>query len=306
MIALRFAYLFLLLVLASPLRGTPLSAAQVSQLDRYRAEVIAAVRTGTADTLAPMQDEGLRLMPAYQLTVLGKDNAALYYRAFFQRFVVGEYERQVEERLDLGAQVAEFGRYTMSLSVREGGKTLMVAGKYLELWRKRRDGSLALLTAVWCHDQPPQEPELFRFATVPGVRIAHERELSLDHPLRFELSALNTLEEIAISQRDAKTWSQFFADDAVIYANLGPIANGRAAVDDYVSGHVQHLPVFEHLDVRTDRVDASGEYFIVYASHVANWRAGDASGVNTGKNLKICRREPAGMLKIVRAIGCYD
>ena len=43
-----------------------------------------------------------------------------------------------------------------------------------------------------------------------------------------------------------------------------------------------------------------------YASHVANRRSGDHSGVNTGKNLKIWRREADGSLKIFRSIDMYE
>jgi hypothetical protein len=39
---------------------------------------------------------------------------------------------------------------------------------------------------------------------------------------------------------------------------------------------------------------------------VANWRNGESSGVGTGKNLRIWRREPNHSLKVVLSIGSYD
>jgi hypothetical protein len=69
---------------------------------------------------------------------------------------------------------------------------------------------------------------------------------------------------------------------------------------------VQHLPVFEKLDMRNDRIEVTGRYVIECASHVANWRNGESSGVNTGKNIRIWRREPDGALRIFLAIGMYD
>ena len=64
--------------------------------------------------------------------------------------------------------------------------------------------------------------------------------------------------------------------------------------------------MFEKLDIRNDRIDEFDDVIVEYASHVANWRNGDSSGVNTGKNLRIWRRGPDHGLKIVLQIGSYD
>jgi hypothetical protein len=66
------------------------------------------------------------------------------------------------------------------------------------------------------------------------------------------------------------------------------------------------MPIFEKLDVRNDRIDDLGNYVIEYASHIAIIRSGDFSGVSTGKDLAIWRREPNGALKIFRHITMYD
>jgi hypothetical protein len=45
---------------------------------------------------------------------------------------------------------------------------------------------------------------------------------------------------------------------------------------------------------------------IEYASHIAIIRDGEYSGVGTGKNIVIWRREKGGSLKIFRGIAMYD
>jgi len=159
---------------------------------------------------------------------------------------------------------------------------------------------------VWNYDQDVQNGDDFRFPDVPSVQMAFQPHLPVNDSIRFELAALNLLLGQAVSQHDAKLWSQFFADDAILAANYVPIARGRAEVDRYLEEHVRTLPIFEHLDIRNDRVDVSGNYVIEYATHVANWRNGDSSGVSTGKNLRLWRRESNGTLKMIRQIGSYD
>jgi hypothetical protein len=145
-----------------------------------------------------------------------------------------------------------------------------------------------------------------RFAEVPSVQMAFQAHVPVRNSISFELAALNLLTEAAVSQHDARVWSLFFADDAVLLANHTPICRGRKAVDDYIEDHVKGLPVFEKLDIRNDLINDLGTYVVEYATHVANWRNGDSSGVNTGKNLRIWRREPSGALKLFRQIGMYD
>jgi len=122
----------------------------------------------------------------------------------------------------------------------------------------------------------------------------------------FELAALGLLHELAVQQHNATLWSRLYADDAILLANNGGLVVGRKAVDDYIAAHCPQLPVFEKLDLRTDRIEELGDYVFEYASQVANWRRGDSSGVSTGKNLRIWRREPDHALKIVLAVGAYD
>jgi hypothetical protein len=91
----------------------------------------------------------------------------------------------------------------------------------------------------------------------------------------------------------------------MFYSN-SPVYKGRNELDAFLAEHVQHLPVFEKLDIRNDQIDHQGEYVIEYASHTAIVRHGDWSGVGTGKDVRIWRREKDGSLKVFRAVAMYD
>jgi hypothetical protein len=113
--------------------------------------------------------------------------------------------------------------------------------------------------------------------------------------------------EATIMQHDAKIWSQFYSDDGMFLYSRHPVYKGRKALDEFLEKHVKEdMPIFEKLDIRNDQIDDLGDYVIEYASHIANWRKGEYSGINTGKDIRIWRRGVDCSLKIFRAMGMYD
>jgi ketosteroid isomerase-like protein len=263
--------------------------------------------TGDPRLLAPAGEGNIRLMPITQPTVFGSANAAAYYRAFLERFAVRDYARTSAGQFDLGTRVVEIGRFTQKLTHKSTGEAFELTGKYLDAWEKQPDGVLSLVTAAWNCDTWLAQAETMRFTEVPSVRTAFEPRAPINSEVSFELAALGLLHEAAVTQKDARLWSRFYADDAIMLANNGGLLAGRKAIDDYIATHCPQLPFFEKLDLRIDRIEELGDYVIEYASQVATWRRGDASGVGTGKNLRIWRREPgAHALKIILSIGSYD
>jgi ketosteroid isomerase-like protein len=287
--------------------GPAPSAAHQTFLKNFREVQVQALLKGDIAPLVPaLRAENLRLMPITQPTVFGPVHAIAYYRAFLDRFDVRDYTRTSVGQFDLGARVVEVGRFSQKLTHQATGETFDLDGKYLDAWEKRPDGTLQLITIAWNADTWLPAAEAMRFPDVPSVRTAFEPRAPINSEISFELAALGMLHEAAVVQKNARLWSRFFADDALMLANNGPLCAGRTAVDDYIATHSPQLPFFEKLDLRTDRIEELGDYVFEYASQVANWRRGEASGVSTGKNLRIWRREPGQALKIVLSIGSYD
>lgn len=285
---------------------TTVSREQRAALDAYRTATVRAYLDAKPDGIVRHLSETVRLLPAYQKTILGKADAASYYRAFLQRFAVSTYERQPIEVADIGQRVIEIGRFTMTVAVRGSAETHTLAGKYMDLWEKSASGKLALNTAAWNHDEYPKIADQLRFADVPAVHMALQARQPVAAGVGLELAANQKLQESVIIQHDGKTWALFYADDAILLANHGGVVSGRKALDEYTVEHAKGFPVFEKLDLRTHRIDDLDEYVIEYASGVANWRVGESSGVSLGKNILLWRRDSGGMLKIWRSISMYD
>lgn len=275
-------------------------------LESYRFAYTQAFLDGTVDRVVSRYSEKVRLMPPYHGTVFGRNDARAYHAAFLDRFDVKKYQRVEVTTYDLGSRFIEVGRFTMSLTARGKAPLHEISGSYMDIWELAEGKPSTLLTHAWNTDSYPAIANDLRFSDVPGVRIAFEARVPIKDNLSFELAALNRLHEVAITQADGKVWSLFFADDAVLLANHHELVQGRAAIDEYIAAHVKQLPIFEKLDIRNDAIDPAGRFIIEYASHVANWRNGDSSGVNTGKNIRLWRRETDGSLKMVCGIGTYD
>lgn len=287
--------------------GPAVSPAHQTILQQYRETHVQALLADDARPLFPfVQAETLRLMPMTQPTVFGPANVAAYYRAFLGRFDVRACTRTSVGQFDLGTRVVEIGRFTQKLTHQNTGEMFDLTGKYLDVWEKLPDGALRLVTAAWNSDTWSPNAELMRFPEVPSVRTAFEARAPITSAVSLELAALGLLHESAVVHHDGALWSRFYADDAILLANNGGLYAGRKAVDEYITTHSLQLPTFEKLDLRIDRIEEFGDYVFEYASQVANWRNGDSSGVGTGKNLRIWRREPDHALRIVLAIGAYD
>ncbi len=275
-------------------------------LDSFRSAQVRAYLEGNPKAMLEHQADTVRLMPAYQKTVLGKSDAMTYHQAFLRRFSVHAYDRQAIEAIDLGQRVMEIGRFTMTLGAKGSAEAHTLTGKYMDLWEKSATGRLLLNTAAWNYDQPADIAEQLRFAEVPSIHMALQARAPVSAGISLELAALSKLQESAITQHDGNTWALFFADDAIQLSNHGPFVSGRKALDEYMAEHAKALAVFEKLDLRTDRIDDLGQYVIEYASGVAIWRRNEYSGVSLGKNIRIWRRADHGALQIWRAISMYD
>jgi hypothetical protein len=275
-------------------------------LDAHRTAKIRAYLAAKPDGALAHLAESVRLMPAYQKTVLGKADAATYTRAFLKRFTVSAYEREPIETADLGRRVMEIGRFTMTVALKGSAGTHTLRGKYMDLWEESAAGKLELSTSGWNHDELPKIAEQLRFAEVPSVHLALQARVPVTAGVSFELAALQKLDESVIAQHDGKTWAMFLADDAIVLANHGTVVSGRNALDEYMEKHAKALPVFEKLDLRTHKIDDLGEFVVEHAGGVVTWRVNEYTGVSLGKGILIWRRANGGGLQKWRTISMYD
>ncbi|MFD2561199.1 hypothetical protein [Aquimarina rubra] len=247
----------------------------------------------------------IRLMPAFQKTLLGKENASIYHKAFFDRFEILDYKRENIEILDLDTQLSVLGTFVMKLRLKNSEKVEELQGKYMDIWKKEHN-KLSLISEIWNYNHHTDLTEQLKFDNVPGTVLAFQGHLPIDTNVRFEIEAINNFTEEFIAYRDHKLWSQLYANDVIAMFSYKPMYRDKKSLGVFIKKHVEELPIFEKLDIRNNHIDDLGDYVVNYASHIANWRNDSYSGISTGKGIKIWRREPNGSLKIVRQIATYD
>jgi ketosteroid isomerase-like protein len=281
-------------------------AQTAAYLAQFRADYAKSLMSHKPELIGTYYADNVRLMPEFQHTVMGKNNALAYHKAFTDRFDVQQSGREAIETLDLGTRLVELGTFTTTLTFKQTGRQYTLRGKYQNLWEKREPGKPVLVTEASNYNHQVEIADQLRFGAVPAVQIAYQAHVPVNSNISFELAALNRLMEEAFTQHDANIAARFFTDDGAFIYSSNPIYRGRKELDAFFVQHMREMPVFEKLDCRTDRIDVLDGYVIEYASHVANWRNGDSSGVNTGKNLRIWRREKDGSLKMFRQMAMYD
>ncbi|CAA9345322.1 MAG: hypothetical protein AVDCRST_MAG56-8134 [uncultured Cytophagales bacterium] len=286
--------------------GLTPDARTMAHLAQFRSDYAQSLQRKKPELLAAYYAENVRLMPEFQFTVMGKSNALAYQQAFTDRFDVQQTDRVPLETLDLGTRLAEMGTFTTTLTAKQTGRQYTLRGKYQHLWEKRETGKPLLVTEAWNYSHKVEIADQLKFADVPAVQVAYQAHLPVNSNISFELAAMNRLMEDAFAQHDARIAAQFFADDGAFLYSSNPIYRGRKELDAFFEEHMRQLPVFEKLDCRTDRIDVLEGYVIEYASHIAIIKDGDYSGVGTGKNVRIWRREKDGSLKMFRQMAMYD
>ncbi|WP_298311176.1 hypothetical protein [uncultured Aquimarina sp.] len=274
-------------------------------LNQFIVDYTKGMQNANDKFFAKYYEKDIRLMPAFQKTLLGKDNASIYHKAFFDRFDILEYKRENIETLDLGSQLAIIGTFEMKVRLKNTEREEELKGKYIDIWRKG-EGNPLLISEIWNYDHHTDLTEQLKFDHVPGTVLAFQGHLPVDNNIRFEIASINSFTEEFISHHDHTLWSQIYADDAIALFSYKPIFRDKKSLDVFIKSHVAELPVFEKLDIRNNHIDDLGVYVVNIASHIANWRNTEYSGISTGKGIKIWKRAPNGSLKIFRQISTYD
>ncbi|MEM8899037.1 MAG: nuclear transport factor 2 family protein [Bacteroidota bacterium] len=274
-------------------------------ISHYHEAYQASMLNEKPDLLKEFQTEGVYLMPEFQYTLIGQENVISYYQAYFDRFDIDTYESDIYELLDLGEKVFELSTFQVSLTSET--QTYTLQGKCVRIWMYAGEDRLRLETEAWNYNHSLDFAHKLRFNLPNTTHLALEAHAPIKDAVSFEIAALHGLAEKVITQGNAEVWSQFSADDGMFIYSFNPIHHKRKQLNAFFDQHVKDLPVFENLEIRAHKIeDLNNGYVIEIASHIACWRNETASGVSTGKNIRVWRREPNGSLKTFRQIAMYN
>lgn len=277
------------------------NAQHAAQRERLIENVNAENLEQTISLFAPKA----QLMLQTNSTIKGRANIRLYFDAFFEHFDITQYQRNTIETLDLGSKLVEIGTYTLTMknpqqTVRE------ITGSYLSLWSNDNNKEVKISIELWNFDHPVNFSHELRFKNVPTVTTALEPHLPISSPATLEVSAYASLIKESVLLRDGNVLSQFYTQDGVILRNSSPAIVGKSAIKHYWDKHAVEIASMEGLQQRTLALEAVGKYLIQQSAHIAIWRSGIHSGVNTGKHIRIWERQADGRIKTRILASAYD
>ena len=276
--------------------------------NQQRSDYEHAFKSENPQFILKYYDNDVRLMPEANPTIFSADHARLYFQTLFERFEIEHYVRTHAETLDMGEQMAEFGFFSLKLIEKSGAKRDL-EGKYLNLWRKQDDGTLNIIADIWNFDKITEGFSFsgqLTFSNIPSIVTALGPRVFVDTPLLVELKALSLFNTHAIMTRDKNLISRLNAHDAVLYPNYGKVLSGMDEIKAFWDVHMDRLPPFAFLRNNFDKVDVLENYIVQYSTHIVSWQTGKHSGINTGKHIRILKRESNGSLKTYRRISAYD
>ncbi|MBP7557385.1 MAG: nuclear transport factor 2 family protein [Chitinophagaceae bacterium] len=287
-------------------RSVTADSRTVSYLAEFRKNYAAALKANDPAGATRLFADSIRLMPENQPTVWTKQHVLKYYQGLLSRIRVKDYQPVPLDVMDLGRMIVELGTFASIVQLKSKNSADTVHGKYANIWARDTKGVLLLTAQAWNYSQPLAIADSLVIRDVPSVNMAYQAHIPVKDPLSFELAAYNSFQEKVIMEHDAVRWKQFYTDDFMFLYSNHPVYRGRTEIDAFLDDHVKQLPVFEKLDIRTDRIEDLDGYVLEYATHIAIVRSGDWSGVVTGKNIYIWRRDNNGILRICRGIAMYD
>jgi ketosteroid isomerase-like protein len=248
--------------------------------------------------------EGELLLQA-QPTIAGATNIQSYFKALFEEFDIEQYERDPSEILDMGEKSAEIGRYSFKLRNAKG-EVRVLAGSYLSVWSKAKSSEPKIDIELWNFDHHIEFSHELQFNHVPATIRAFEAHLPINSAASIEMAAYASLIKDSVLLRDGEVLSQLYTNDGVILRNSNPRIEGISDIKHYWQKHAQEIVSLEGLEQRTTKLEQLEKYIIEHAAHIAIWRSGTNSGVNTGKHIRIWERQKDGRIKIRILASAYD
>jgi uncharacterized protein (TIGR02246 family) len=132
----------------------PLAAEEVAAIRGIDSAFAAAAESGNAEAVAALYTTDARLMPPNEPVVKGREAIQKFWGGFLAAYSV-KFEITADEVEGRGDLAYARGRYTMDGTPKAGGPPpFHDEGKYLEVLRRRADGSWQYAVDMYSSDLP--------------------------------------------------------------------------------------------------------------------------------------------------------
>jgi ketosteroid isomerase-like protein len=249
-------------------------------------------------------DTSVFLLQAFP-SIHTKPHIQQYFTRLFEQNLVTSFSRDPIEVVNMGQKQAEAGQFILDF-IDSSGNARRIKGSYLTIWRSFPSSNAKIEVDLWNFDTAVDFKHTFVFDDIPSTVTAYEPHLPISSDASIEIAAYSALIKESVLLRDGHVLSNLYSKDGLIIPNHNPPIKGHDAISTYWNEHILEIPSLEGLQQRTTKLEDLGQYVIQHSSHIVVWRAGQYSGVNTGKHIRIWQRQPSGRLKIRILASAYD
>lgn len=302
----RLFLIFILSVITPMCLAEALPAKQSFSKQSFSNNYIDGMVRGDAAHFSSAFADNIKIMPEYDKTYIGGQNAARYFAAIFKQYDIHALERSTVEVLTIGKRSVEIGTFQLRFTPKGKKQTISLPGTYLETW-DTSSAEAKLVTMAWNYDSHQDGMHnIFRAETPAGVHYAFEPTAPIDSPISYEVAANHNFVTTLMLRKHPEILAIRFADDGWFAPHGLPLQKGKAAMTKHLIDYAKNWPAFDYVDVNAHEIYAHGDYTIEHISYNLRWRKLDASGIAIGKSIRIAKRNAEGILQMYRSIPMHD
>ena len=133
--------------------------ADISAINNNIEQYTSSMNSGDLDRwISLWADDAIQMAPDAP-AIIGKEQIRAKYESILSQFT---FKMTItNEEVRIGGDLAfSRGNYTVSMTPKAGGETIMIDGKYLSIEERQADGSWKIIRSCFNNNAPPKEVEL--------------------------------------------------------------------------------------------------------------------------------------------------
>ena len=130
--------------------------ADISAINDNIEQYTSSMNAGDLDRwISLWADDAIQLAPDAP-AVIGKEQIRAKYESIFPLFIFNMSIANEDVKIS-GDLACSYGNYTVSMTPKAGGETIMIDGKYLSIEERQADGSWKIIRSCFNDNAPPKE-----------------------------------------------------------------------------------------------------------------------------------------------------
>lgn len=274
------------------------------QVEKLNLQFAKALEKGDVPAMLKYYAADALIMPEYHTTLFNSKDIAGYYKRWLATTKDNRYQRTIYSVKVVDGYLLESGTFTHDFT-QEGKQPFHYSGKYIHVWRIGKKQSLTLVSEIW------GSATWFDRASMPlsseaGTPVQITPVKPVDKLLADSIIHNNAQVARLVKERNGPAFSAFYTDDAIYMPYYTPMVIGKDSIHSYYVKHEDPAVTIDDVQINMSRMLPAGDYILVNGFYNVKWRAGENSGLVTGKSINIWKREKDGKLRLYWQMTNHD